>query len=479
MRFSIVVFSLFICCISSNGQVTDSLVLNYDSLTYSNFINEEWSELIDNSTAAIETGYGTVGIRKRLGYSYFELKKYLQSIGVYESIYKQNKTDQDALVMLYRSYSELGMKEEANYYLGIINSETKQQLKLREDHFMVGADIHSGISLNDNFSKNKNKDIRQGGVYGEQSLNGELYYLQGGILIAPKRWLNLYFSFQDVQMKKMECISATDLKLTGTVSDFFNGIKYERNLYALSDTTYRTNSFVNQRLGYIQGSFILPALFTFRIYGNYLMNEYSVARSSYRFENYFAQPIDNSNSTKTVYSFTDSVQKKYEYIVGAVVEKRVGLFEINIGGTYSNLNSKIQAQSRAGFKWFPNGNTSIVTGGQLSYFYEEKLGRLLPEVFCTIRLLKNGWFTLSGMLGDLTNTSEYNGLVVHNSTDKTVYRISSSVYWNILSHFNLTVAFHYSQKQSNFITYPQADRYFLTETPYSAFLTAIGLTYTL
>ena len=86
MRFSIVVFSLFICCISSNGQVTDSLVLNYDSLTYSNFINEEWSELIDNSTAAIETGYGTVGIRKRLGYSYFELKKYLQSIGVYESI---------------------------------------------------------------------------------------------------------------------------------------------------------------------------------------------------------------------------------------------------------------------------------------------------------------------------------------------------------------------------------------------------------
>ena len=156
MRFSIVVFFLFICCISLNGQVTDSLVMNYDSLTYSNFINEEWSELIDNSTAAIETGYGTVGIRKRLGYSYFELKKYLQSIGVYESIYKQNKTDQDALVMLYRSYSELGMKEEANYYLGIINSETKQLLKLREDHFMVGADIHSGISLNDNFSKNKN-----------------------------------------------------------------------------------------------------------------------------------------------------------------------------------------------------------------------------------------------------------------------------------------------------------------------------------
>ena len=479
MRGAITVLFFIFSTASVFSQTQPDIVRNYDSLIAVAFNSGEWDSVVVYSTMAIRAGAETVNIRKSLGYAMFMKHDYTSSALHYRRVFEENKSDQDAIVMLYRCAVLTDQDQEAAYFLDLIPEQTKIWMGVEKSKVFVSADVNSGISLNNNYNLYDKIDIRHGNIYGLQSLNGKLYYLQAGLKIRPFASLSLYGAFTAVQLEKRERISATDLIVVDRVSDVWNGIKYIRNIYQYKDTTYVRNSLVNQHLGYLQANIFFPKICTLKLFGNYLSNEFSTAVSSYKQEQYYAQTVDTFYSARTIYSFTDTSRINYEYIFGAALERNFRKSRIEAGISYSNLNSKIQVQPQIRMVYFPRGNTDLFFTANAVVLFEENQSRLIPQLVITNRVFKKTWLSLSALYGDLSNTTEYDGLVVHNTTDETIYRLSLSAYQEMGAHLSGFFGFNFSRKNSQYIFYPEPDRYITIKTPYSNYLFTVGLKYSL
>ena len=479
MRAAIVLLVLLVSISSAFSQTQQPIAQNYDSLNAVAFYKGDWDSILVYSSLAIRSGAETANIRKSLGYALFMKKDYASSAMNYRKVFAENKTDQDAIVMLYRCAVLTDQDHEAAYFLNLMPEETRIWIGVEKNKLFVGADVNSGVSLNNNYNLNDKIDIRHGNIYGLQSLNGKLYYLQAGVEIRPFSYLSLYGAFTAVQMEKRERISATDLIIVDRVPDVWNGIKYIRNIYQYKDTTYTRNSFVNQHLGYLRATIFVPRVCTVKLFGNYFSNEYNTAGSSYRQEQFYAQTVDTFYSTRTIYSFGNTRNINYEYIFGGSLERNFRRTRIELGVSYSNLNSKIQIQSLAKLVYFPKGNTDLFLTANAVVLYEEKKSRLLPQLAVSNRVLKKTWLSLSALYGNLSNSTEYDGSIVHNTTDETIYRLSISAFQELGFHWSCFLGFNFSRKNSQYIYYPEPDRYIVTKTPYSNYLFSVGLKYSL
>lgn len=478
MRSAVIVYLIMLFCNRSSAQNDLPLSIDYDSLTYVDYYTGQWDSLIDHGSKAVELGAGNTLIQKRIAYAMMMKKDYFSSTDEYLKVLRQNQSDEDVLQMLVYNSAQTGDDDDARFfYKKIFTSKGIEQGHY--NYAIRSIDLSSGVILNNNFSKNNQLDIRKNGVYAQQALNGELYFAQLGVKYFVAPWLNLYCSGNTLQMQKEDRLSATDLKLTGRVPDTYNGVFYLRNIYSYKDTTYRHQSLVNQQSFYMNACWLITGTFHVNLFGNYLSNQYSISFSTNNDEPYHAQVIDPGPSFKTVYHFYDSTIASNEYLIGGILEKRINKYLVQAGVSYSELNSMIQVQSNAGLKWFPHGNTNFSASGMVSYFYEEKLGRGIINAGIDFRCLRHSWLSVYGLFGDLTNASELNGFVVHNTTDRTDFRISISSYTELSSHLSLSVMYHFARKKSNYISYPDDYHYLNILTPYSSHLFSIGLKYTL
>ena len=83
------------------------------------------------------------------------------------------------------------------------------------------------------------------------------------------------------------------------------------------------------------------------------------------------------------------------------------------------------------------------------------------------------------LYGDLTNTTEMNGQLVNNITDKTIYRTGSTLFYTMSKNLILHLTYRYSLRQSNYVTYSDATTYSTTFNNYNNHLLAIGIKYNL
>lgn len=107
------------------SQTQPDIVRNYDSLIAVAFNSGEWDSVVVYSTMAIRAGAETVNIRKSLGYAMFMKHDYTSSALHYRRVFEENKSDQDAIVMLYRCAVLTDQDQEAAYFLGLIPEQTK------------------------------------------------------------------------------------------------------------------------------------------------------------------------------------------------------------------------------------------------------------------------------------------------------------------------------------------------------------------
>jgi hypothetical protein len=462
MRSTIIILIIiFSTTFYTQAQIQDSIAtIDYDSLTYDNYLKADWDGLIVNTKEAIDNGFETIAIRKRLSYAYFMKEDYLTSARQYQKIYKNNPLDVDARLMLYHNYLNTANYQRARYYAALFSEEEKVYYLVPKNTFITSIDLGGGYQTSDNYSLNANNNIINNKEYGQQILNRDLSYGQVGMSLQANRYLHITLGCDAIQTNREEKIQAKTYSLLDT----------------RTDTTHIIDNKISQQQFYIQMAFVLPRMYTLKLFGNFIFNQYTTITPSYTDSVYLVGAIP---ALLTKYNFNASTSSNLNCIAGASIDKEIRKFKIGFGASYSNLSSQTQIQGNASITWYPKGNTNLAFTTQLMVLSQNSDMRYIPSIETTIRALSKLWVSAHVLYGDLTNTTEMNGQLVNNITDKTIYRTGSTLFYTVSKNLILHLTYRYSLRQSNYVTYSDATTYSTTYNNYNNHLLAIGIKYNL
>jgi hypothetical protein len=462
MRSTIIILIIiFSTTFYSQAQTADSIAtIDYGSLTYDNYLKADWDGLIMNTKEAIKNGFETITIRKRLAYVYFMKEDYLTSASHYHKIYSNNPLDVDARLMLYHNYFNTSNYQRAKSYAVLFTDEEREYYLLPKHTTITSIDLGSGYQTNDNYSINANNNIIKNDVYGQQILNRDLSFAQVGLSIYVNRFMHITLGCDAIQTNREEKIQAKTYSLLDT----------------RTDTTHIIDNKISQQQFYIQTSFVLPRMYTLKLFGNFIFNQYITITPSYSDSVYL---VDTNLAVQSNYTFNSASSSNVNYIVGASIEKEIAKIKLGLGASFSNLSSQTQIQGNASITWYPKGNTNLAIATQLMMLSQNSDMYYIPSIESTFKAVKKLWVSAHVLYGDLTNTSEINGQLVNNITDKTIYRAGSTVFYTMNKNLILHLTYRYSLRQSNYVTYSDATSYTTTYNNYNNHLIAIGIKYNL
>jgi hypothetical protein len=254
--------------------------------------------------------------------------------------------------------------------------------------------------------------------------------------------------------------------------------KIQAKIYSLldarTDTTYIIDNKIGQQQFYCQASFVLPRMYSLKLFGNFIFNQYTTINS--KDTTYI---VDTNLAVITNYTFTSSTSSNVNYLVGTTIEKEIRKFKLGLSVSYSSLNSNNQIQGLAYGTWYPKGNTNLAFNAQLTVFHQNGDVRYIPSIESIFRASKKCWVSAHVLYGDLTNTTEMNGQLVNNITDKTTYRTGSTLFYSMNKNLILHITYRYSLRESNYVTYTDKTNYTINYNNYNNHLFAIGIKYNL
>lgn len=462
MRSTIIILIIiFSTTFYTQAQTEDSTAtIDYELLTYDNYLKADWDGLIVNTKEAIDNGFETIAIRKRLAYAYFMKEDYLKSARQYHKIYINNPLDVDARLMLYHNYLNTANYQRARYYAAMFSDEEKEYYLLPKNTFITSVDLGGGYQTSDNYSLNANNNIINNKEYGQQILNRDLSFAQVGLSIQANRFMHITLGCDAIQTNREEKIQAKNYLLLDT----------------RTDTTHIIDNKISQQQFYIQTAFVLPRMYSLKLFGNFIFNQYTTITPSYA-DTVFM--VDTNVAVQTNYTFNSATSSNVNYVVGASIEKEIRKFKLGLGASYSKLSSQTQLQGNASIFWYPKGNTNLAFGAQLTVLSQNSDIHYIPNIESTFKVAKKLWISAHALYGDLTNTSEMNGQLVNNITDKTIYRMGSTVYYTMSKNIILHLTYRYSLRQSKYETYSDATTYTTTYNNYNNHLLAIGIKFNL
>lgn len=113
MKLKTIIGVLIIICsvdLYAQNRLTTSMV---DSLSYAQYINGDWDNLITLSNRAIKQGIDYYYLRMRVGYAYYMKQNYRKAIVQYHKALQENPIDTYALSQLLYAYQFSGRKYDA------------------------------------------------------------------------------------------------------------------------------------------------------------------------------------------------------------------------------------------------------------------------------------------------------------------------------------------------------------------------------
>lgn len=100
--------------------------LQVDTLTYNQYLREEWPQLIESGKTALENDINYYYLQMRIAYAYFSLEKYRQAIAYYNNALDFSSSDPLASEYLYYSYLYSGRVNDALAMTTRLTNEQRQ-----------------------------------------------------------------------------------------------------------------------------------------------------------------------------------------------------------------------------------------------------------------------------------------------------------------------------------------------------------------
>lgn len=158
-----ITFIIAMAALSLNAQ--DSLRrAQIDSLTYQQYLNKDYKNLIETSKKAQEADINFYYLNYRTAIAYYELKNYAKAAEFYKKTLAETPTDPALQESLYYSYLLSGQKENANITAKSLSPHVQAAIGYKPssvDH----------VSLSGGYMTNENKPDIETGLAGADSLN--------------------------------------------------------------------------------------------------------------------------------------------------------------------------------------------------------------------------------------------------------------------------------------------------------------------
>lgn len=393
------------------------------------FRNKKWDELIVFGNKTLKDKIDFYYLRVRLGTAYYEKNQYLYAIENFEKAKDFGYEESSVMEMLYFSYLKTGRDEDAEYIFGRLPETNKYRIRPLNNAFINNAVTISGIGLSNDIKNNGNASTitgNNGNIYSEQTLNGNKFYINGGIKQIPVERVSVFYDYTYINQEKEKqyCIDS--------------------NLYSDNYSEIQ-NRFYN-KLEILAGrGFVVSPAFQYinKRYTTFFLNYDSIAEYS---------KYDNT-SGKVNFSFNDEETNQDDFVLSMELTKYVSLFRLALNGSFSYLNEYHQSQTGISFTYFPNGKTDFYLTTNAVLHFQNNVTNLIGTQLFGGRILKNIYTNAYVTFGKINNFNEQNAFTVYNNPDNIILNFGAEIIYNILENFSAYFLYSNQQHERDIVNY--------------------------
>ncbi|MCX6246035.1 MAG: hypothetical protein NTU98_15180 [Bacteroidetes bacterium] len=429
-----------------------------DRLTYECYIGQKWDSVILVGKQALKQDIDYYYLRVRMGVAYYEKQEYFPAITHFEKARQFNSADPFVTDNLYRSYLYANRTAEAR----ILKASQPEAITSKEESNPGAVDnvhVEAGYVLSSDASpKNLHTLMGKDSIYGSQDLYGNNMYGNFSLKFNLSKRVSLSVAYTYLNFSKEKYYQYRNRKTLAEIRNTPWGKDYIYP-FITHDTSFAYH--VNQHEIYLAAGIQLPA--GFRLFpavhfirvGTELINDIgqvTTVRDTTRYvdstHNYQFLPINRISYT---YSRKDS--SFFNYLVSLTVTQDIGVFNLGLSGSWSNLNGSNQGQIGFALTYFPLGNLDFYGTTSVTGFLQGNDSRLLLSQVLGVKLASWCWAEGNFYYGDYTNANIFNGSIVYNNSDVMNYRAGLNLVFVTGKHIQLSLIYQYSRKENEQVVY--------------------------
>ncbi len=416
---------LFISIMLAKAQ-TNSFAY-YDSLSYKLYEQQKWDSLILVNKQAFAENYDTYYLQVRTGVAYFNKRRFVSSIKYLQKA-KEYYNNDFVNYYLYLALKYSGFNYKAEDLSETFSDSLKKSLKIKKSiisSFDISASNYSNIDY-DNLNK---KDILNNeNTEAEISYRKKYNFLASvGVGFNISKSLKSYISYNYLNYKKEQKFQNTNDVLykdaLSTQSSFYFKLLWQKNRLSISG-----------------------ALNTLLINADY--NEITAV-----YPNKF--------------QLKDTTYKSTDVVFNLFVNYRFNYFDVNVGLTFSNLNTHNQSIYSIGTILYPFGNKDLYIGYNFNYQdITERVGgqgrgrsskKLLEnnnvnKLLLGAKLLNPIWGEFTYYIGNINEYSEM-GYYIYNEVNPIKDMYSIKLIYLINNNLQFFVTARYSYQEIEYYNY--------------------------
>jgi hypothetical protein len=379
---------LFLLISLTPGIVIAAEILDFrtvDELTYRFYTEQKWDSVIMIGKKALKQDIDYYYLRVRMGISYYEKQEYFPAITHLKKARKFNSGDAFVTDYLFRSYLYSNQNEEAQLLKAKMPKDTRE-IPDSKSGFVEQIHFEGGYTLSSDKSPDNLSDLMGAdSIYGEQDLYGNSFYSNLGLKLRVSKRIGLLLAYNYLNFNKTKYIQygRGEAKLE-SITDTSWGKNYNYTFpWVIYDTSFRYHVFQNE--AHISATVALPRGFKIMPAFHWIHVSYNMTNPGFRTDTIqdtaFYQAFNDTYHTfsfpQTTYSFERKDTSFNNYLVGLRITKDLGIFNLGLSGSWSNLNNKKQIQAGASLTYYPLGNLNLYGTTTITGFFQKKDNRLL------------------------------------------------------------------------------------------------------
>ncbi len=435
----------------------------YDSITYAQYINQDWEGVIETGTEALNLWIDFYYLRMRIGIAAYNLEYYLMASENFTAALKFEPESHLAEEYLYYSYIFSGKQHQANWLWPELSIETRNKIN---DKPKIISKIFAGggVVSSNNFSKNDTWFIDNGDTLpGSSLLTGNKTDIYAGLVINLSHDLSLTSGFNKLKVQKR--VDYQYQESPATLDSIVNYSWGYQNYYSEKEKNYRVSfpDEIDQSELYLDLRYQYNRIMSFSIISNIVfistgfqlpdttvVTQHLIESKAYE-ENpvYVDYEYDNISFGKIDSSFVN-------YLAGINVEADFGRVVTNAFINWSDFNLGKQFNINLGALYYINRKGNFYGGSEINFFHEKNdyIGTENRFIFTQKlggnifnRFWSEGYITF----GNLRNSSAEKGYIIYNQVDNTQTNAGITLSYYLFDNLSVNLFYKYIVYEGLFI----------------------------
>ncbi len=389
------------------GKTFSQENINYvtiNQLTYSQFINGKWKELIETGKKSLKNGLDFHYLQTRMGISYYNLKKYRKSVKYFEKAYKSTSSDVIINEYLYYAYLFSGRTNDAKALSNSFSEDLKRRLNIKEVPIIESVIGYVKIDNYDNYRINKkfNEVL-------EQKIAQELSYYSINLSHNIKNKISILHGFSKIDFTNLAILQGPP-----------------NNQPERTETISQKQYYIHVNYHFGRGNDIS--------FASHLVFTKTTANSPLNI------PANQDLSVNT---------SDFGSVFFANYSKDITNFKFRLSTSVSNLNSQLKMQPTISLITYPLSNTKLYLVSEVSL----GIGRGFPisnnKIFTQkigFNIYKNFWLESEYNFGEISHYIENDAFTVNNGVNP------------LLSRYAITLNSYFAKGRLNILLKYQVDK---------------------